>query len=533
MADLTFDLDNMNSLLAPLQDSAPEDETRTMIREIIQEREACLDSSRSLLESARIRKEIASKTVERLRHQLAEAERYKIVAIHSFEAAKKIVSGIEDTIAEHKALLCSIRCLPSIILRQIFECCIEGDDHAGNMEAAIRLSSVCRTWRLVAHSLDSLWRHIDFSLWDLSDEDIFAAFLERSIYYLNVRIEIDSDWEPMSYAPFSFTEFQFDRIQTLTISIFSDEPFPQEWSAMLHNLTRLRIYAHRETAYMLQGDCLLHCQTLEELELGGVGISFNNDFILPGLIRLSWNDDPHCSLTPTSLRRLFEHAPHLKSFSFFSSYPVDMEDMSLDTRNFQPLRELTSLRIECPSSRHAMTPFLNDSSLIPSLQHLTLGSDDISDLLDSFVQHAEKVSLTKMTLKVSPYAEFAPDGDDVQRLMVLRHFRYLERLEVIAEGPSDWWQDPNYPQSFITCLCKVLSECTAHPNIPSLRTIRFLRYARESVDDIIKMVKARFVAAKESPDKVAPFESVTFEDCESLNMDQYRRLKAALGHNSS
>jgi len=533
MADFTFDLDDMNSLLAPLQNYGPEDETRTMIREMIQEREACLDSSRSLLESARIRKEIASKTVERLRHQLAEAERYEIVAIHGFEAAKKTVSGIEDTIAEHKALLHPIRSLPSDILCQIFECCIEDDYHAGNMAAAIRLSSVCRTWRLVAHSLGSLWRHIDYSLWDPSDVDIFAAFLERSTYHLNIRIAIDSNWGHVSSGPFSFTGFQFDRIRALTIYIYSDDPFPQEWSTPLRNLTRLRICSFLETAYMLQGDWLLRYQTLEMLELVGVSISFSNDFVLSELIRLSWKDHDYYSLIPTSLRCLFEHAPHLKSFTFLSLYPVDMEEVYLDKSNLQPLRELTSLRIECPSSRHAMAPFLKDSSFIPSLQHLSLMSDDISDLIDSLVQHGEIVSLTKMTLNVSPYSEFAPDDNLVQGLVALRHFRNLERLEVATEWPDDWLPDSGYSKYFITCLCKVLSECTAHPNFPSLRIIRSLRYARASVDDIIEMVKARTVAAKESPDKVAPLESVTFEDCEPLTMDQYHRLKAALGHNSS
>jgi len=523
----------MNSLLASLQNYGPEDETRTTIRKMIQEREALLDSSQSLLDSARSQKEIASKTVERLRNQLAEAERAEIVAIHSFDAAKKIVSDIQDTIAEHKALLHPIRCLPSDILCQIFECCIEDDDHAGNMAAAIRLSSVCRTWRLVAHSLGSLWRQIDFSLWNLSDKDIFAAFIERSTYHLNVSVEIGLDWKHMSTAPFSFTNFQFDRIRTLTISISSDDPFPQEWSTMLYNLVRLRIYAYRETAYVLRGDCLLHCQTLEELELEGVVISFHNNLVLPGLVRLSWGEYNDYSLTPISLRRLFEHAPHLNSFSFFSVDPVDMEEVHLDKSNLQPLRELTSLRIECPSSGHAMAPFLQDSSFIPSLQHLSLSSDDICDLIDSLVQHGETVSLTKMTLEVFSSAELAPDDNLEQRLMALRLFRNLERLEVVTAGPDDWLPDYDYSKYFITCLCKVLSECTAHLNFPSLRIIRFLGYARASVDDIIEMVKVRTVAAKESPDKVAPLESVTFGDCEPLNMDQYRRLKAALGHNGS
>jgi len=533
MADLILDLDDMNSLLAPLQIYAPEDETRTTIRKMIQEREALLDSSRSLLDIARSQKEIASKTVERLRHQLAEAERAEIVAIYSFDAAKKIVSDIQDTIAEHKALLHPIRCLPSDILREIFECCIEDDDHEGNMVAAIRVSSVCRIWRLVAHSLGSLWRHIKFSSCHLSDEGIFAAFLERSTYHLNVCIKFDSPWEPTSCAPYSFTNFQFDRIRALTIYICSDDPFPQEWSTMLYNLVRLRIYAYRETPYVLRGDCLLHCQTLEVLELDGVVISFHNNFVLPGLNRLSWGDHDDYSLTPISLRRLFEHAPHLKSFSFFSADPVYMEEVYLDKSNLQPLRELTSLRITCPSSGHAMAPFLADSSFIPSLQHLSLASGDISDLIDSLIQHGETVSLTEITLEVFSYAQLAPDDNLEQRLMVLRHFRNLERLEVVTEGPDAWRPDYHYSKYFIACLCKVLSECTAHPNFPSLRTIRFLRYARASVDDIIEMVIARTVATKESPDKVAPLESVTFGDCEPLTMDQYRRLKAALGHNSS
>ena len=51
--------------------------------------------------------------------------------------------------------------------------------------------------------------------------------------------------------------------------------------------------------------------------------------------------------------------------------------------------------------------------------------------------------------------------------------------------------------------------------------------------DIIKMIKARMVAARVSSEMLAPLDSVTFEGCEPLNVDEYRQLKAALGHNSS
>ena len=532
-AEFTLTLDDMSSLFAPLQNYAPEDETRTMIRKMIQEKEACLDSSRSLLEGARVQKEIASKVVENLRNQLAEAERVEIVAIHTFEAAKRVVSDIEDTISEHEALLCPIRRLPSDILCQIFECCIADDAYARNMRAPIRISSVCRTWRLVAHSLGSLWRHIDFSLWNPSVEGIFASFLERSSYYLNIRITIDYDWDPMSSAPFSFTDFQFDRIRTLIIFISSDDPFPQDWGIILHNLTRLRIYAYlRNAPPILGGHFLLHCQNLEELELEGVVVSLSDDVLLPRLIRLSWKEDHDDDLTPVFLGRLFESAPYLKSFSIFSTYPVDI-GVYLSECNLQHLGELTSLRIECPSSRHAIAPPLWGTSLIPSLQHLTLASANISCLLDSVVHYAETAYFTKMTLEVSPYIVFSLDDGLVERLMVLRRFHNIETLEVVAERPDKWWPGRNYSEYFINCLCEVLWGCTFRPIFPALRIIRFLRYVGASGNGIIEMVKARSVAATLSPEKLVPLESVTFEHCEPLNVDEYHRLKAALGHNSS
>ena len=520
----------MNTLLAHLKNYAPEDETRTMIWKMIQEREECLESTRSLLEISRNQKEIASKAVERLRYQLAEAERAEIVAMHSFEAAKKIVSDIEVTIAEHKALLHPIRCLPSDILCQIFECCTEDDDHEGNMAVAIRLSSVCRTWRLVAHSLGSLWAHIDYSSWNPSVKNIFEHFLKCSPYYLNIHVAIDCNWGPMSSAPFSLTNFQFDRIRTLTTYI-SHGLKRQLWSTTLHHLTRLTIYAPLDTDLILRGDCLRHCENLEELELDGLGISFDEDFVLQRLARISWREHSDVDLATLFLGRLFERAPHLKSLSFFCLY--DMDNLLLYEHNFQPLRELTSLRIDCPSSRHAMVSLLEDPSLLPSLQHLTLVSTEICDLLDSIVRHAETVSLTKLTLEVPPYAKFAHGDGLVQRLMVLRHFQYLERLEVNAEWPDSWCPDPNYSEYFVNCLCEVLSECAARPIFPSLRIIRFIRYKAASVDNIIEMAKARMVAAKVSPEMLTPLESVTFEDREPLDVDEYRQLKVALGHNGS
>ena len=521
----------MNSLLAHVKNYAPEDEGRTMIRKMIQEREAYLDPSRSLLESARNQKEIASKAVERLRHQLAEAERVEIVAIHSFEAAKKIVCGIEDTIAEHKAILHPIRCLPSDILCQIFECCTVDDDHVDKMQAAIRISSVCRTWHLVAHSLSSLWGHIDYSLWKPSVKHIFEHFLMRSPHHLNVRVAIDRKWGPMSSAPFSVTNFQFDRIRTLTIDISSDALDRQLWSTTLHDLTRVKIDSY--PGGILRGDCLRHCKNLEELELAGVVISFNDDFDLPRLARISWWEYRRDHRTPLFLERLFKRAPHLKSFSFNGCDSEDTEDVVPYEHDFQPLGELTSLRIECDSSRHGMAPFLEDPSLLPSIQHLTLASIEISDLLDSVVQHSGMVSLTKLTLEPSMCAKFASGDGLVQRLMVFRHFQNLERLEVDAATPFSNWPDFNYSDYFIACLCEVLLECTSHPNFPSLRIIRFLHYAGPSVGNIIEMVKARMATARVSPEKMTPLDSVTFEDCEPLNVDEYRQLEAALGRNSS
>jgi hypothetical protein len=536
-ADFTLNLDAMSSLLAQVQNYAPADETRTMIQKMIQERGVYLDSNRSLLESARIQKDTASKTVKRLRQQLAEAERAEIVAIHSFEAAMKTVSDIEDTIATHKALIHPIRYLSSGILCQIFEWCTADDDHAGNMRIAIQLSSVCRTWRVVAHSLGPLWRHIDYALWDPSVEDIFTSFLERSPYYLNVHIKVDRYRDFVFPAPFSSTNFKFDRIRTLIIHMHSGGLFHRFWPTPLHNLAQLKVYGSFGPSSILRGDCLFQCQNLEELELEAVEIAFTDDFVLPGLAQISLYEYSRTHFTSFCLQRLFEHAPHLKSFSLLSAGPMKMDE-SLSDHSFQPLRELTSLRIEYPSLRHAMTPFLEDPSLAPSLQHLTIASIDgygETGLHDLLVQNATTVSLTKLTLEVSKYAQYAqyiPDDVLVHRLMVLRHFQYVERLEVVTERHNIGYTSSHYSKYFITCLFKVLSECTAHPIFPSLRSIRFLGCEEISVDNIIEMVKARMVAVRVSPEKLVPLESITFEDCKPLNVDDHRRLNAALGRNS-
>ena len=69
--------------------SAPDDGRPATIRKIVHQMEA------HLIESARNQKEMASKVVERSRHQLPGAERAEIVVIHGSVAAKKVVSEIE------------------------------------------------------------------------------------------------------------------------------------------------------------------------------------------------------------------------------------------------------------------------------------------------------------------------------------------------------------------------------------------------------------------------------------------------------
>ena len=101
---------------------------------------------------------------------------------------------------------------------------------------------------------------------------------------------------------------------------------------------------------------------------------------------------------------------------------------------------------------------------------------------------------------------------------------------MVAEGPISCWLRSNCPEYFITCLCAVLSECTAHPIFTSLQIIRFLRYVASSVDDIIETVKASVVFAKVSPEKLASLESVAFEDHEPPKVGE---LKAVLGYSSS
>ena len=101
---------------------------------------------------------------------------------------------------------------------------------------------------------------------------------------------------------------------------------------------------------------------------------------------------------------------------------------------------------------------------------------------------------------------------------------------MVAEGPISCWLRSNYSEYFITWLCKVLSECTAHPIFTSLQIICFLRYVASSVDDIIVMAKASMVVAEVSPEKLTPLESVAFEDREPTKVGE---LKAVLGYNSS
>jgi len=80
--------------------------------------------------------------------------------------------------------------------------------------------------------------------------------------------------------------------------------------------------------------------------------------------------------------------------------------------------------------------------------------------MNSLVQHAETVSLTKMTLKASPYSGFSLHENLVQLLVVLRHFRNLERLEVATEGPHDGCRIMTIPNTssliYASCFRSVL-----------------------------------------------------------------------------
>lgn len=538
---MTSNVDDMNSSLAELQNYAPADETRAMIRKMIQEREACLEANISVLNNARIQREIASKVVESLRHQLAEAERAKMVAIHSFEAAKKAVSDIEATISSYKALVHPIRSLPSDMLCKIFERCVSNydDDYASNMQVAIRLSSVCRTWRLVAHSLRSLWRYIDYASWDPSSADIFKCFLDRSPYYFNLHVGVDFERGPVHPVPFSLTGFPFSRIETLIVGVQTYDLNLRMWPTVLHNLTRLKVYTGfcPEHPPILDGDLLRRYQNLEKLELEQVEIAFNEVFVLPKLSRIALMVEISGSFTPLSLRDLFERAPHLKSFSHLSTDRVDTEVASHTHFDFRPLRDLIFFEVKCPSLGHPMAPFLKYSSLLPSIQHLSLrfiNEHDIAGFSDLLAQCGEMISLTTLTLEVGSWRDRASVDDLEGHIRALRHFRCLERLEVVVGWQVDEGLSIDYATYFTTGLCEVLSECDAHPLFPKLRIIRFRGEAEPEapVYDIIEMVEARMIAATLSPEKLVPLESVTLEDCESFGIDDYRQLEAALGHSS-
>ena len=365
-------------------------------------------------------------------------------------------------------------------------------------------------------------------------------FRERSPYYLNLHIEINPDQSLGYPAPFSLADFPFHRIQTLIIYIPPGDLHYQLWPTVLHSLTRLKAYNHfgSEPIPILQGDTLRDCQYLKELELDHVGISFNEAFVFPELSRISLMDVFHSSFTSLSLKHLLERAPHLKSLSHIGPDSVDTEDRSPTECDFQPLSELTFLRVKCPSSGHLMAPFLKNSSLLPSIQHLSLRSIDehvIDGFSDLLAQCSEVVSLTTLTLEVGSWIDTTYNDDNLeQHLRALRHFRSLERLEVVVGCQVDWGLGMDYATYFTTCLCEVLSACTAHPLFPALRIIRFRGEAEPEapVDAIIRMVEARMKAATVSPETLVPLESVTLEDCESFGIDEYRELKAALGHSS-
>jgi len=302
------------------------------------------------------------------------------------------------------------------------------------------------------------------------------------------------------------------------------------WPVVLPNLSHLWIETnHHDRVRTISGDFLSLFPNLEDLNMIYVNLHFSKHFELRKLQRIRWLVTRHPEPPLCLLGDIFLHAPHLKSFIFDG--PISSPDSGATSMAFGPLTELSTMEIDfCDLA--IMEP-LADHLMVPSLQHLTFRWIPVSlawkveRLNDIFLHYASLALLTRLSLVLDSFGGYSLLETSKYGLNCLVHLVHLTRLDIMGVNAAIYHE--GHPS--VTYLCHLLSVCAPEPSFPCLQNIHFVGKIKIGVPfgTIIQMARARTAAAASSPNRIAKLESIIFEDCEPLTVEQYRELRDALG----
>jgi hypothetical protein len=310
-----------------------------------------------------------------------------------------------------------------------------------------------------------------------------------------------------------------------------DENELSSWPVVFPNLSHFRINNTRKQCLRtISGDFLSLFPDLEDLTLYQVNLHFTEDFKLIKLRHIDWIVDGDTYLPECLFGDICSRAPHLNSFMFYGPFPSRWSRIT--SMPFGPLPQLGALEIDLVDIM-TMAP-LADPLVIPPLQHLTFrwiplsSPRQVNRLYDIFLQYTSLVSLTRLTLVLDNYRGYSKLEDTKYLLDCLVHLIHLTRLDITGVRVAHYHE--NHPS--VTYLCHLLSPCNSAPPFPYLQTIHIIGKIKIGVclKTVIRMARARTAAAASS--QICRLESIVFEDCEPLTVEQYRELQDALGQNN-
>ena len=330
--------------------------------------------------------------------------------------------------------------LPYDILRELFAQCQSEDDYLMNMRNNIRLSLVCRAWRITAYSSGHLWSDIHLDPFDTDGLRIIDTFLKRSNTRLNLSVD-HRFWDRAQNAALEFwlEDFPFSRVQRLRINSNPNFKYGREslWQLEMPSLTQLVIFVDMaQRNEEVHGDVLGCFPTLQSLKLYWVNLRFQTLFILPKLTMIKWDaevDSQH------SLAGLMKRAPNLESFSLGGPSRLDV-DSPLAEVAFPPLDSLVQLEFNFPRISPSIRSLLQSDVHLSSIQHVLLSWTEPPVAVDSglFIRYSDVTALNKLTIRLRGWLNADGIEKSLASFPVLRHLQHIAHLLIeMPDSPED------------------------------------------------------------------------------------------------
>jgi len=505
-------------------DCAPNEGGRSIPLAIMEKLEETLTKVKEMVERDQYREADASMGAKSCEGKPVQMQMISTATEDTLPRMNNTISDSETRVTTQKLLMSPIHRLPPELLCTIFQRCLRKKIDIANMLTTLSLASVCQYWRAVTCSFGVLWCCIAFSA---KHTKLLEVFMERSCHYIDLSVCEDSlDWASHRLIP-------PNRVRQLCVVLKyhdDDKDVLSSWSVVLPNLSCFRIETDNwDYVRTISGDFLSLFPNLEELKVFEINLHFSKHFQLMKLQRIIWLVQGHPQVQRCLLGNICPHAPYLNSFVFCG--PERSSPSRLTNMAFGPLPELTAMKIDF-FDLEILKP-LADPLIVPSLQHLTFRwiplscPRDEKHLNDVFLHYASIASLTRLSLVLDSLWGYSKLQKTKHELDCLIHLIHLTLLNIMGVEEAEY--DEGHPS--VTYLCHLLSVCTPKPSFPCLRTIRFIGKIKlgVSLDAVIQMARARTAAAVSSPNDIAKLESIAFEDCEPLTVEQYRELWDALG----